>query len=238
MSTQTVGVEVGMETIRDIFNESRSGGFFSIRRYEPEGGHGEIATYNCQFGVNYGNIKALDIADLDAILDGTKPISLTVRYGTHVDANGVQHSRKAKDRTPMTVTLSLDMTDSRLQQAVRDVRQSLINPRPATAEYDRWAKGGYALLGEGENGDRLYIRDCLINGKEVHVRGDYPFKASSPDVAIRDAVRRTLRTGRYRQFILDGRFESISISGESISQNGEFSLNVPADAVEAVIGEF
>ena len=116
----------------------------------------------------------------------------------------------------MTKRFNLDMEDERLKTAVREVLHGLENPAPARASYDKKAKGLY----ENESDGRIHVRDALKVHKVVREEGDYGQKASKPEVAIKDAVRRTLRTGRYRQFIFDGRFESITISGQAILVDG------------------
>jgi len=209
-----VGTEINLATIKQHLNESRSGGFMFVRGYENK--EGEVSDYWLQFGISYPALKARDIIRCQSILDGNEPLTLTVKFGVYVNANGERFNRKAEGRTPMTETLVLDMTDSRLQTAVAEVMESLIHPAPAKASYSKEAKGLY----ENENDGVLHLRDALLVHKEVRKEGEYPFSASSADVAIRNAVRRQLLTGRYRQFIFDGRFDAISIGGVAILVDG------------------
>ena len=209
-----VGAEVNMNEIKTHLNESRSGGFVFVRGYENK--QGEVADYYIQYGINYGALKNRDIQRCQNILDGKEPLTLTAKFGVWVDAQGNKSNRKAKDRTAMTETLVLDMSDARLRTAVAEVMESLVNPAPARAEYNKEAKGLY----ENENDGVLHLRDALLVHKEVKKEGEYPFTASSAEVAVRDAFRRKLLVGRYRQFIFDGRFEAISIGGVSILVDG------------------
>jgi hypothetical protein len=128
----------------------------------------------------------------------------------------------------MTETLVLDMTDSRLQTAVAEVMESLIHPAPARASYTKEAKGLY----ENDSDGALHFRDALLVHKEVKKEGEYPFSASSSEVAIRDAFRRKLFSGRYRQFIFDGRFEAISVGGVAILVDGIDEKMYFADTAE------
>jgi len=210
-----IGVEVGEREWQEFLNAQRSGSFCCIRGYENN--RGEIADHWVQFGISYPNIVAADVATLTEIIEGRKPFALEVKYGAWVDGRGEQFNRKAADRSPMTITLTLDMTDARLRAAVAHVREHLLHPDEATVQYDKAAKGAYSL---GEGHKTFYIRDCLRVHKVVHKRGDYPFKASSQDVAIRDAVRGDLRVGRYRQFVMDGRWDSMTVGGQSILVDG------------------
>jgi len=209
-----VGTEINLSAIKAHLNESRSGGFAFIRGYENK--QGEVADYWIQFGISYGALKAKDILRCQSILDGQEQLALTVKFGVYVDQQGNRHNRKAEGRTPMTETLVLDMTDSRLRTAVEEVKESLVHPAPARASYSKEAKGLY----ENDSDGALHFRDALLVHKEVRKEGEYPFSASSPEVAIRDAVRRKLYSGRYRQFIFDGRFEAISVGGVAILVDG------------------
>ena len=223
--------------VMDVLNGMRSGGFVLVKGYEPLHGHGEVADYYIQFGVNYGKIKDADIADLQAVAAGSKPLNVKVKYGVWVDELGNRHNRKAKGRTPMQVSFEVGMDDARLQVAVANVLNSLVNPKPSNVDYTQEAKGTYSLDGDP---DRVYIRDALRVWKKVRTQGDWPFTASSEEVAVEKAVRDTLRVGRYRQFFFEaGQFEYISVSGTSI----EFDANdepvvaqpamVAAEAVQA-----
>jgi hypothetical protein len=212
-----IGVEISGRTLNNIFNDARSGGFVRINGYVNR--EGEVANHIIQFGVNYGNLVASDIATCEAILRGEQPsYALDVVRGVWMDTLGQEHTRKAKDRTYMTVRTNLTMADSRLETAVNSVLNSLRNPAPARAEYDKEAKGFYSLEGEPE---RLYIRDALRVWKQIIQAGEYGQTASAFDVAAKDAVRRNLKTGRYRQFnFADGAFDSIVIGGMEVLHDG------------------
>jgi hypothetical protein len=129
------------------------------------------------------------------------------------------------------------MTDDSLRTAVRNVLYSLENPAPAKVSYDKESKGQYGLdKADGEH--CLYIRDCLRVHKAVRVEGEYKVKCSSPEVAIKDAVRRKLGVGRYRQFIMDGRWESLTLGGQAILIDGiedNLYLALP-EASKAILG--
>jgi hypothetical protein len=74
--------------------------------------------------------------------------------------------------------------------------------------------------------------------KIVRVQGNYPFSASSPAVAIKNAIaKKELLTNKYRQFILtDGQFESITIEGQAVLVDGiteDFFMALPEHVKEA-----
>ena len=234
-AAEEIGVEATRKQVQELLDGSRSGGFFCIRGYEND--HGEIADHYLQFGINYGEIKRRDIGTLTEIAAGRKPLAVEVAYGVWLAPDGVAHNRKAKDRVQSRVTLSLDMTDDRLKVAVNAVLESLRNPTPARATYNKEGKGLYENGSDGA----LHIRDALTVHKVVREEGEYEFEASSQDVAIEKAVRRTLLTGRYRQFIFKGkplddgspRYESITISGQAIlSGAGDTTLFALPEAVK------
>lgn len=210
-------------------NTARSGGFACVHGYEKrvckckpsEDGtpcqnpdHIEIADHYVQFGVSYASIRAKDIVNLKAILAGDKQLSVTVKYGVWMDADGVPHNVKAKGRVPMKVEIAIDMSDERLRTAVEDVLDSLEHPKQAAVDYTAKAKGTYEYDG------KFYIRDALAVHKVVRQEAEYPFSASSQEVAIKDAVKRTLITGKYRAFVFDGRFDFITVSGRAIMVDG------------------
>ena len=211
---ESIGAETSLSVIKREMNEARSGSFVCIRGYENK--QGEVSDYWIQFGVNYGKLKERDVAQCRRWLDNSEPLSLTVKFGVYVDQQGNRHNRKAKDRTPMTETLVLDMADSRLRTAVEEVMEHLINPDPVRATYTAEAKGLYS----NDSDDVLHVRDALLVHKVVRKEGEYPFSASSAEVAVRDGVRRKLGVGRYRQYVFDGRFDAVTIGGVSILVDG------------------
>ena len=220
--------------VMTVLNEMRSGGFVFVKGYTPLHGNGEVADYYIQFGVNYGRIKDNDILDLQAVQNGTKPLNLHIKYGVWVDPQGNQHNRKAKDRSPMTVEFDIGMDDARLQAAVTKVLHHLTDPNPTTVDYTKEGKGMYSLDGDT---DRVYIRDALRMFKNVTTEGDWPFKASSESVAIENAVRKTLRVGKYRQFFFEfGQFDYIIVNGAAITfdAEGEPIITDPAMVKEPV----
>jgi hypothetical protein len=239
-TAEEMGIEATRTQVEELLNDSRSGGFFCIRGYENE--HGEIADHYLQFGINYGAIKDRDIATLTEIAEGRRPLALDIKYGVWLDTDGIAHSRKAKGRIPSTVTLSIDMTDDRLKAAVSEVLDAMRNPAPARAEYVKEAKGLY----ENQSDGAIHIRDALAVSKVVRAEGDYEFSASEQATAIKKVIRGTLLTGRYRQFIFQGkpfedgraRFESITVSGQAIlSGTGDTTLFALPETVRENVRE-
>lgn len=146
-------------------------------------------------------------------------------------------SRKAKGKVPCILSYDIDSTHPLVIQAVDSAMTSLVAPRPATVEYDKEAKSCYSL-DTAEGIHRWYLRDVLAVSKVVTVKGSYDFKASSPAVAIKNAVtKELLLTAKYRQFILtDGQFESITIEGQAVMVDGlteEFYMALPEHLKEA-----
>lgn len=120
--------------------------------------------------------------------------------------------------------------------------QSLVNPKTPTVEYDKEAKSCYSLdKGDGSQ-TKWYIRDVLRVWKRVTQPCEYPFSASLPRNAVKEALSRDLLlTGKYRQFILtDGGFESITIEGQAVLCDGiseEFFFALPETVNAALQAE-
>lgn len=134
-------------------------------------------------------------------------------------------NRKGQGKIPVTASYVIPQHHPLVVAAIgaEDLQgtllQGLLNPREGGAEYNKEARSCYSKEGE-EN--RWYIRDVLVVSKEVRVKGDYPFTASFPINAVKQAIsKQWLLTGNYRQFILtDGQFESITIEGQAILCDG------------------
>lgn len=155
-------------------------------------------------------------------------------------------NRKAAGRTQCTISYRLDSTHPLAIAAIggADLQgtllQSLIAPVQKGADYDKEAQSAYSLNKEGRT--VWYIRDVLRVHKNVRKPGEYPFKASMPINAIKEAISNALLlTAKYRQFILTaGQFESITIEGQAVLCDGveeEFYFALPQHVAEAVRAE-
>lgn len=74
--------EIGIKATKNDFvvflNGVRSGQFFHVSGYVNQ--HKEISDYWLRFGIKYPNIKARDIAFLEAVLSGDKQFTLKVKH--------------------------------------------------------------------------------------------------------------------------------------------------------------
>ena len=247
-----IGSEIQPEGLIDLLNSQRGGSFFVLHGYISKAsvkgtmdGDGEEADYYCQYGVNYGSLKEADIAAVrQARYDGWLPtVDFRVTRGTYIDGDGNEHDRKAKGRTFHTVRFT--PTAEEIGTALAEILNSLEAPKPATAHYDKEAKGMYSNQSDGS----WHIRECLIVHRVTTREGDWKPKATSRRVAVRNAVKKALKlkTARYRQFCFskevkpDGmpegdRFESITIGGQSIlvdAANDTTLLALPEHVKEA-----
>lgn len=100
--------------------------------------------------------------------------------------------------------------------AIASIHHSLVSPKKVDQGFEEVAKGAY------EKDGILYLRDCLLVNKFVVKQGSSE-TASSPEVALKDAVENLLPKGKYRCFKADGRFEHITIGGQAILQGGNVS---------------
>ena len=153
----------------------------------------------------------------------TCPVEITCGIDLTSDIFG---NRKANGRTAVTLSYDLPSTHPAVLAVIGSpfgetqgtLLQSLINPRQTTADYEKEGKSCYTLPPQLDGKTRWYIRDVLFVHKDIRQHGDYPFKASLPLIAVKDAISsQILLTGKYRQFILtEGQFEAIAIEGQIV----------------------
>ena len=103
------------------------------------------------------------------------------------------------------------------EDLIGTVLQGLCNPAPVEQGYEKEGKSSYSKV-DADGVECWYLRDILRISKTVVEQGDYPFKASLPINATKDAFRsQFLLTGRYGSFKLkQGAFESINIDGQVV----------------------
>lgn len=163
-----------------------------------------------------------------------------------MDAFTFSNLKGKKDEEKVQVTLSYELTSTHplvvAAIGAADLQgtllQGLINPKQATADYDKQAQSAYSLV-DIHGKTSWYIRDVLRVWKKVRVEGNYKFSASLPINAIKSAIEsQFLLKGKYRQFTLtDGGFESIVIEGQAILCDGieeEFYFALPEHVAETV----
>lgn len=153
----------------------------------------------------------------------TCPVEITCGIDLTSDIFG---NRKANGRTEVTLSYDLPSTHPVVLAAIGSpfgetqgtLLQSLINPQQVGADYGKEGKSCYTLPAQVEGKRRWYLRDVLFVHKDIREHGTYPFKASIPRNAVKDAIAsQILLTGKYRQFILtEGQFEAIAIEGQII----------------------
>lgn len=153
-------------------------------------------------------------------------------------------NRKANGRTKAIVSYTIPSTHPLVVAAIGEhdlqgtILQGLLAPRQeAVAQYEHEGQSAYSLDKDGAT--RWYLRDVLFVSKVIREEGVYPFSASHPLVAVKEAIRfQHLLTGKYRQFILtDGQFEAVTIEGQSILCDGvdeEFYFALPETVKQAV----
>jgi len=194
--------------ILETFNTNPSGAFVHIKGYESMSGCGEVADFQIQSGVKYGNIKQSSIDKLKDIKDGKVVKDIHVECHTWKNPDGSLTNRKAKDRVLIEHKADYKWDSQEFQMACDDIMLGLIAPKPSTQVFEKEATGLYSI-----DGDALYIRDCLIVEKKIVQHGERPVSATVPYQALADAIRRLLPVSNYRTFKLDlGRFDTISIN--------------------------
>jgi hypothetical protein len=197
----------------ETFNTNPSGCFISIQGYASINGCGEVANYQLQSGINYGNIVKMSIEKLEKIKEGTLgDKTVHVKCQTYKNPDGTFSNRKSKERTLVTFEKDYANTDKEFQDACDEIMEGLKNPKESTNVYEKEATGLYSIEGEA-----LYIRDCLVHKKTITKFGERPVSATLPENALKEAIRRMLPANNYRTFKLDlERFERIAINHTEI----------------------
>jgi len=212
-SMDELGHKTNKEALINMIAEAPKGGIIHVKAYESKGGHGEVANYFYLKGVDYGKMKERSLAKLNKIAEDEN-FSIKVTRGVWTDSKGQNHNRKAKDRTFRTITETYTSNDVIVSEAVKEIENSILNPYKKGADYQKEGNGIYSMEDQS-----LHIRDCQLLNKIVLRKGDYPKKASSEKVALRNAIKRTLPISKYRQVRLDGRFDYISVGGQIVMQD-------------------
>lgn len=170
------------------------------------------------------------------VVDGTA-VKVEVQTALDLSDGELLNTRKSGDRTQATISYRLPSTHPAAKIALQAVLDGFLNPKPATADYAKEGKSLFSL----DTTDRWYLRDVLAVSKVVTEQAVYDFKASATATAIKDACRRHLLTGKYRQFILtDGNFTALTIDGQAVCCDGvdeEFYFALPENVREAVRAE-
>jgi len=239
--------EITKAEVGAFFSDCTSGRFVAVKGYTSQ--TGEVADFSLQFGCYYGNLLEADSTFLKDIVAGKYAGAIDVKHGVYVDgvlsssSSGVAVSvdgstmildlgdtriknRDAKGRTSHIFRYTLAGNDPMVIDAASALLKGIESPKEGGAEYQKEGKGIYSLdRSDGES--HWYLRDGLIVGKTIIQEGEKNFSASLPATAIKNAVRRLLKSGRYRTFNLtEGNFRSVKIEGaELIYDNGKFFLD-------------
>ena len=185
---------------------------------------GELSNVFAIKGANYANTVQKSLAEL-AEMEADPELSLTVHWDEWVNAEtGKKTTAACKNKRLEHRKLVLEQGDERLLAGFVKVRKSLENPEKPTVEYKKEGHGVYS------HNDVLYIRDCRVLQKVVIEEGEDKVRTSSEAVAVANAIRRSLAVSKYREYRLDGRYDSISVGGDVIQPTDP-------DAIESTVTE-
>ena len=201
-------------TLLEAVEALKSGRFIHIRKYENE--HGEIANVTVHADASYNSVYSRSADKLTAI-EADTALTFDIVRNAYYDATGTEYNRKAKDRTLKTgIKETITPKDNDWAEAIAKVRKSIVDPKTVT---DNMEKIGTSVY-DNANTNRTYLRNVLIHSKEIIKQGEYPVSCQARINAIADKVRAMLPLGQYRTYILEeGRFEYISVQGESVSSS-------------------
>lgn len=240
--------EITKEEVADFCTGCTSGRFVAVKGYTSA--TKEVADFYLQFGCYYGNLLEEDATFLKGIIAGNGNGYLAVKHGIWIEGeldvspsgipvsingdspilidlgNPKLKNREAKGRTAAVLAYTLPMNSAEVIAAATTLLKGIESPKDTGADYSKEGKGIYSLdRSDGES--HWYLRDGLIVSKTVIQEGEKKFSSSLPETAIKNAVRKLLKSGRYRTFNLtEGNFRSVKIEGaELVYDNGKFFLD-------------
>lgn len=202
----------------------KRGMFVFIKGYKNE--EGEKADITVHADASYDSVYQRSADKLTAI-EKDPNFKLELVRNAWVDAKGVEYALKGKKTDNRTQKVGIKETithaDKDWSEAVAKVRKGIVDPKTIT---DNMEKVGNSVYDNSVTG-KTYLRNVLIHSKVIcldengkPIKGDYPVKCGERVNAIAKAIRGMLPIGQYRTYILeDGRFDSVSLMGESISSS-------------------
>lgn len=240
--------EITKAEVADFCTGCTSGRFVAVKGYTSA--TKEVADFYLQFGCYYDNLLKEDSNLLKGIIAGNGNGSIAVKHGIWIEGeldaspsgipvsingnapvlidlgNPKLKNREAKGRVSAILSYVLPMNSAEVIAAAAALLKGIETPKDTGADYSKEGKGIYSLdRQDGES--HWYLRDGLIVSKTVIQEGEKKFSASLPETAIKNTVRKLLKSGRYRAFNLtEGNFRSIKIEGaELVYDNGKFFLD-------------
>ena len=191
-----------------------------IAGYESKTVEGEVANIFAIKGANYENTVNRSLRELEAIEQNIE-FSIDVKWKEWVNTKTGQITTAAcKTKELRSCSITLRHGDEELAMGIAKVRNSLSNPKQSNTHYEKEGNGVYGYDG------KLYIRDCRILHKVIVQAGEEKVRTSSRAVAIGNAVRSLLSVSKYREFLLDGRYQYIAVGGNVISP---YAIKVEAE---------
>ena len=200
------GDNVMEKKLQEIIQQTNAGQFIWINEYQNK--YGEVSNYLVHADANYESVHKRSLKKLEELRKDKDLVIDITRYAW-VDSDGNEHTRKANGRTQKKIEEQIKQGDVDLIAAFDKVENSIKNPREVTTEYIG-SNSAFELNGE------CYLRNVLIEKKDVIKKGDYPISCQARINAICDWIKSQLPIGQYRQFTLSStNCKSLSASGEA-----------------------
>lgn len=216
-SVEELGIESERNALIDAIANAPKASIIFVKRYEAKNGYGEVADYFYLKGVDYGSMKQRSIDKLVDI-ESDSDFSLTVTWNEWWDTvKDKKTTANAKNKELRKNKVTFHAGDHRLTEAIAAVRHGILNPRQRETVYEQEGNGVYTQVTDA--GLCLHVRDCQRLQKNVVKGGDWPVKASSEKVALKNALKGLLPISKYRQVRLDGRFDYITVAGQVVMQS-------------------
>jgi len=215
------------QTLITVMSDAKHGGFMRIHGFKSKTGFGEIQNTTYQKGIDYGTAVDRSLKMLETI-EADPSFNMTITRGIWTDANGNENPTARQSKvfnTSKTITETYDKSSPVMTEALEKVRKSLTAPEAPTKEYEKLGNGVY----QDESGT-LFVRDLRLIQKTVVVHGNYPFKASKPEVALADAIKRDMPVSKYRMFRMDGEFDKVTLGGIEIAPEKTEATEIETEA--------
>lgn len=196
------------QKLQEIVQAAYAGQFIRIHGYVNQ--YGEVSDYLVHADANYGSVHTRSEKELQVIRGDVSRVWDVTRF-VWIDATGKEHTREAKGRTKVKrhqVVPNDEVGVPELKEAYEKVLKSITAPREITNDFTG-SNSAYELDGEA------YLRNVLVERKDVIREGEYPESCQSLVSALVDLIKRELPISKYRTFKLGATTcQSLSASGE------------------------
>lgn len=199
--------ETNRSRLSEIIQSACPGQYMTINGYANK--YGEVSDYLVHADANYESVHTRSLAKLQELYKD-KSLKINIIRHVWVDTDGNEHTRKAAGRVLTKKDEVVSMGDPDLEDAFAMLEKQITNPKEIESRF-RGSNSAFELDAQ----DVVFMRNVLVEKKEVLTAGNYPVECTGRRVALQDSLRKMLPIGQYRTFKLDHtNCKSLSAGGE------------------------